>query len=273
MYFIMKIVPNYSGDFVNNELIYHTTGTISIALKDLEKTVFDFIREEYGKNMAIGCKIIDITTNDMIIEPNTDSLVVYRYRSDPHKFHIYQRKTNIVPALIYGKTWQTEFKKIVIFELLGYDKINNNQLIQNINIRAPLDLVHIKGKNVKVPVKITQAPMTDLIDQLKKFSISDLKKVSRKYPVDTDKQIEQLIPNELDNSIPNELDNSIPNELDNSIPNELDIESDDFFKKAKKILSNGLNNYTLDESNESDESSDSDSDTNEEFETSSNSDF
>lgn len=231
MYFIMKVTPNNLGEFVTYQLIHHTTGTISIALKDLERIAYDYVREEGGKQAASDAKILDIENPSMIIEPYVDCMIIYRYENNPHKLHIYQRKTSVVPGLIYGKTYQTEFKQVVVFELLTYDKINNAQLIQDANNIEPIELVPVNGKNIKIPAKLTQSPMIDVISQLKKFSVGNLKKVPPKPTVDKS------------------LENSTEDVTDNNM-----INPSDFFRQAKKIMANGLNNHVSKSDNNDDDS-------------------
>lgn len=256
MYFVMKVTPSSTSEFVNHQLVHHTTGTISIALKDLEKIAYDFIREEVGKQADSFSKITDIVSLNDIVEPYVDSMIVYRLESDPHKLHIYQRKTNIVPGFIYGRTYQTEFKKVVIFELLTYEKINNAQLIQDVKNSEPIELVPVQGKNIKIPAKLTQAPMTHVIDQLKKFSVNNLKKTPVKVPEPTVSAsfIEEFI------------SERPPKPLYNV--NGTEVNSDEFFRQARKIMGAGLNNHVSDRSEtdseyetetESDESNESDS--------------
>jgi len=168
MYFIKKITVNREK-YESSEIIEHTIKTISVALSLLEQSAKNYVKEECGKQIGTDVKIIDIHNFNQINEPIVDSMLVYRLGTDPHRLHIYQRKTKIVPGTIYGQSLIPEFHKIQIFELEEYRKLNLLDSTTLVSSSIPqVEMVAIGPAKVKIPKNMTVSPMSDLIDELKK---------------------------------------------------------------------------------------------------------
>lgn len=175
MYYIKKITLDEKERYLTSKIMEHAK-SISSALCLLEHSVKDFVREECGKQASDNCKIIDIHDFSQINDPIIDSTLVYRLDSDPHRLHVFQRKTKSISGYIYGQSLIAEFRKIEIFELEEYDKINPIDLARKNSIDLsttlmstipPIELVPVGSARILVPKQMTVSPMCDLIKELK----------------------------------------------------------------------------------------------------------
>ncbi|AYV85842.1 MAG: hypothetical protein Satyrvirus52_1 [Satyrvirus sp.] len=175
MYIIKKIIIDEKERYIASEIIAHSR-TITDALKLLKFSAKSFIKEECGKQVSDSIKIIDIHNFIQINEPVVDTMLIYRLDSDSHKLNIYQRKTKIIPGTIYGKSLVPEFRRIAIFELEEYTKLNfselskkNSQDVSTMVISSlPVEMVPIGPIGIKIPKPMTISPMRDLLHELKK---------------------------------------------------------------------------------------------------------
>lgn len=127
MYFVKRITIDEKSCYQTSAVIAHTNKQISTALTLLENTVRDFVREERGREAAEQAKFIDIHNIEQVNEPLIDCCLLYRLENDPHKIHVYQKKT--VMSKTTNWAWTpvevpvTQFYKTDIFELEHYDKL------------------------------------------------------------------------------------------------------------------------------------------------------
>lgn len=163
MYFVKKIGVD-NDKYLSSEIVCHTVKTISIALQLLEQKVVSYIREEGGKQVSDNIKIIDIHDLGQTCEPAIDTMLIYRVASDPHRLHVYQRKTKVVPGTIYGHTLVSEFRRIQIFELEEYKEWNST--IVQLTI-PEVELVSVGQTKLKIPKSMTDVPVCNLLDELK----------------------------------------------------------------------------------------------------------
>jgi len=168
MYFILKISLDDKGNYTNLDIVGHTFSIISTALILLENTVRSFILEEGGKDTANDFKIININGFQQICEPIIDTMLVYRIDTDPHKLHIYKRKTKIIPGTFYGQSIVPEFHRTHIFSLVEYKKITSmNQDSDDPTSVSMLEMVSVGSTRIRVPKQLVTSPMRDVIAELK----------------------------------------------------------------------------------------------------------
>ena len=166
MYFINKIMINNKGQYVDCEIVDHTSKTISVALPLLETCAKRFINKECGEQISATAKVIDIHDFNQVSEPLIDTMLIYRLVSDPHHLHIYQRKTSIVSGTFYGKSTAIEFNKVKIFSLKEYNKINEQDCAIE-QATDPVELVAFGPSKIKIRKEMTMAPMCNIITELK----------------------------------------------------------------------------------------------------------
>lgn len=172
MYFIKRIDIDEKNSYIGSEIVNHAK-TISSALSLLEYSVKTYIDYEYGKQESNNFKVIDIHQFSQINEPAIDTILVYRLDSDPHKLHLYQRKTKIVPGTLYGQSLVSTFRKIQIFELEEYKKLIPGDISKKSSDNEPVipetftEMVPIGPAKIRVPRPMTISPMCDLIKQLR----------------------------------------------------------------------------------------------------------
>lgn len=174
MYFIKKIVLDDKQNYRSSEIMDHTSKTIGAALILLENTARTFVREECGREAAEKVKILDIHKMEQVSEPLVDCMLLYRLAEDPHRIHVYQRKTDISKAKTWGGSEYdvatVKFRRMYIIELEKYEKLDLTSL-QNTNLASiipQVEMVSLGPAGIKVPKPMTVAPMCHLIDELKK---------------------------------------------------------------------------------------------------------
>lgn len=113
MQFVIKNNIDKRGTFVSNEIVAHAAADNANVLDDV---VVAFAKSRGGKDM-----IIDVYSLDQIVEPLTDTILLYRVMDVPNQVHVYQRISEQVSGYIYGQSTVTEFIKINVFELAKYD--------------------------------------------------------------------------------------------------------------------------------------------------------
>lgn len=176
LHFIIKINIDVNNSFRSNEIISHTNLGITIAKKLLEKETRSHVSLLTGNttNLDFIPKIVDIHSFDQVAEPIIDTVIIYRLDSNPHRLHVYQRKSIIVPARGWGQKAISEFRKICIFELNEYACINTDIH----------DIVRYGKTNIHVPEILTTEPVQNLLSSIKKcsgsFSSSELKPKTNK---------------------------------------------------------------------------------------------
>lgn len=183
MYFIKKIILDDKQGYQSSKIVDHTSKTISVALSLLENAVRMFVKDECGREAADQIKIIDIYKFDQVNEPMIDSMLLYRLTDDPHRIHVYQKKTTVVK--VSGYIWGTSdtpttfFRRTHIFELEEYSgsispgtqntiNIPNSENTNVPSILPQVEMVPIGPARIKIPKPMTLAPMCNLIDELKK---------------------------------------------------------------------------------------------------------
>ena len=171
MYFIKKITVQDKDQYVSSEIVGYTTKTISNALILLENSAKSFIQDECGKQVASASKIIDIHDFNQVSEPMIDTMLIYRLGVDPHRLHVYQRKTKATNGYLWGQTVAPEFRKIQIFELEECAKfgfVDSANHIETKEIVPVIEMVPVgPAKRVMIPKAMTVAPMCNLISELK----------------------------------------------------------------------------------------------------------
>lgn len=116
--FIKKIKLD-NNIYLESQIIDHVKKETSINL--LEQNVFDFIKEELGREAFEQAKINDVDNLNNIPEPAIDGITLFRIINHPNQIHVYQKKT--ITTRINNWTWgtsnifNTQFKRIYIFEL------------------------------------------------------------------------------------------------------------------------------------------------------------
>lgn len=177
MYFIKKITVD-DIIYKSSKIVDCTNKKISVALLLLESAARNYIKEEFGREASEQAKILDIYNFDQVSEPIDDCMLLYRLGDDPHHIHVYRKKTSRVekPGYIYGSSIIEEkyFKRTHIFELEECENINvgesqniNINQLQNINT-PQIEMVTVGFAGIKVPKPLTQAPLCNLISELKK---------------------------------------------------------------------------------------------------------
>lgn len=167
MYFIKRITVD-NDKYLSSEIVDHTSQTISTALSLLENNAREHVIDECGKQAHSDAKIIDVHHLNQISEPLVDTMLIYRVGNDSHRLHLYQRKTKIVPGMVYGQNLIPEFKKVKIFELHEYKNLSPAATqSQNIPVIPNIEYVPVGPSGIKVPKQMTTAPMCDVISELK----------------------------------------------------------------------------------------------------------
>ena len=237
MYFIKKITFDPKKNYQVSKIINHTNKTISVALKLLESSVREYVYDECGRDASTQTLITDIDKIESVIEPMLDGIVLYRLESDMFRIFVYQKKTIATKGWIGAKISSTFFLTN-IFELEEYAnpiESSNNSINTQIksDTLAPIgEMVAVGPAKVKIPISMTVAPMSNLIEELKKSSkfksrleaISKISEEESKIP-----QIEFIAPtivtiltpsNESISEPTNELTNEPTNESTNEPTNE-----------------------------------------------------
>ena len=173
MYFIIKNNIDKNGCFISGEIVDYvsseTVPEITIAKKKLENTVILLVADECGKKMSENIKIIDVHSLDQVAEPLIDCMLLYRINDNPNQIHVYHRITKQVSGYVYGQTTASEFTRINIFELIMYNGFvipESNTVISKPTI-VDIEMVQFGPSNVKIPKKMTQSPICDMISALK----------------------------------------------------------------------------------------------------------
>lgn len=169
MHYITKISIDQNEKFISSEIVDHTNLGIASALIQLENCARSFVKKECGKQAAEKMKTITILDWNQIVIPLLDGMLVYRLDSDPHKLHVYQKTSTEVPGTFYGKSIISEFKKVKIFQLVEYKKLNTyiKKDILSPSAVPTMEMVLIGPAKVSVPKVMTTEPMTNVIEELK----------------------------------------------------------------------------------------------------------
>jgi len=172
MYFIKKITLKEGKEYVSSQIVGHTKNKIAGALILLENVAREFVKEEYGANAYVQSKILDIHKIEQVCEPIVDGMLLYRLNDDPHRIHVYQRKTEV----IYQSGWFSsakvpvfQFKRTHIIELEQCEGISISETNANVPSSIPrVEMVPFGPAGIKVPKPMTVVPICNLIDELKK---------------------------------------------------------------------------------------------------------
>lgn len=168
MHLIVKISIDDKERFVSSELAEHTNLGIASALILLENSVRAYVRTEVGSKAAEDMKVITVLSWNQVAEPLVDGMLVYRLETDPHKLHVYQKVTKIVPGYVYGQSVASTFNKVKIFELVDYKKIGSHlrkDIVNSESIPA-MEMVFVGPARIAIPKAMTISPMCDVIKQL-----------------------------------------------------------------------------------------------------------
>jgi hypothetical protein len=165
MYLIKKISFN-NGFYQSSKIVNHTNKTISVALHVLDDVIFNFVKEECGRQSAENTHIIDIESLAQVTEPITDCIVLYRISSDPHTIYVYQKKSATADGWFGYTTLVHEFKHICNYELEEYTGISMNE-VESIEANRNIELVPFGSIGIRIPKMMTVAPMCHLISDLK----------------------------------------------------------------------------------------------------------
>jgi hypothetical protein len=187
MYIIKNIVLDEGDKYVSSSTVGHTTSTISSAAKLTESIAVNMAINGFGASAVDNFKIIDIHSFDQVNEPKINCMLFYRLADDPHRLHVYQKRTVVVekPGYIYGtvETVVDVFRKTNILELeeISYPSTQDLHgscvgfgMRQSVPINIPTtytehEMVPIApNARLKVPKPMMMSPMSDLIDELKK---------------------------------------------------------------------------------------------------------
>ena len=172
MYAVKDIFVN-NNEYMSSRIISVINGQISAALISLNESVFSEIRNNFGSKMS-NIEVIDIDNDSQIIDPQVDGISLYRYTSDPHKIHLYERSTEIIeqPSWTWGATKVpvSKFAKTNIYELEDISGIGSGMKSSthaNSNVDIPVcDMVGTK-MGIKIPKQMTVSPMCDVLVELK----------------------------------------------------------------------------------------------------------
>lgn len=155
MYAIVKISLDDKNEISGTEIVGYDH-VLTVARKSLANKAINFVKDECGK--ANDCKIIDIATLGQVQNPMIDTMLIYRVACDPQCLHIYQRKTKIVPGIVYGQSTVSEFRRIKIFSI-AHESVEPIRHCDD----SPVDMVSAGQNNIKIP-----GVTANLITQLKK---------------------------------------------------------------------------------------------------------
>src|SRR5690606_9839085 len=102
--------------------------------------------------------------------PTVDGLTCYRLSDDPHRVFLYRRKTSIVkqPNWTWGETEVpvVSHQRVAIFELEECESMFDTLHTMR-NPRPELEMVTVGKSDLRIPKMLTQAPMCDVITELK----------------------------------------------------------------------------------------------------------
>ncbi|XWV25871.1 hypothetical protein QJ857_gp1210 [Tupanvirus soda lake] len=172
MYFIKKITLKEGKEYESSQIVGHTKNKIAGALILLENVARDFVREEYGAKAYEQSKILDIHKIEQVCEPIVDGMLLYRLNDDPHRIHVYQRRTEVIDQngwFSSAKIPVPQFKRTHIIELEQCEGISISESNANIaSTISQVEMVPLGPAGIKVPKPMTVAPICDLIDELKK---------------------------------------------------------------------------------------------------------
>ena len=171
MYIIKKISVD-DKVYQSSKIIDHTNKKISSALVLLENCARNFVKEEFGARSFEQSKVLDIHKIDQVCEPLIDGMLLYRLNDDPHRIHIYQRRTEVIDNgwIRTYRVPQSTFKKTHIFEL---EECTDFKLDENQNSKIPSDIPEVKmvvsgPAGIQVPEPMTHGPSLNLLNDLKK---------------------------------------------------------------------------------------------------------
>lgn len=170
MYIIKNITIN-DNTYVSSRIVAHTYETIKNALALLESCSKNYVKTEFGQTAYDNAKIIDLLNFDQIAEPQIDGILLYRLIDDPHRIHVYERRTKMIEQSGWLGSYQTtaaKFGKTGIYELEEYEKIKNDSREESriIDDVTPMETVTVN--NIKIPKAMRMEPMKSLIIELKK---------------------------------------------------------------------------------------------------------
>ena len=170
MYIIKKISVD-DKVYQSSKIIDHTNKKISSALVLLENCARNFVKEEFGARSFEQSKVLDIHKIDQVCEPIIDGMLLYRLNDDPHRIHIYQRRTEVIDNG-WIRTYhvpQSTFRKTHIFEL---EECTDFKLDENKNSKIPSDILEVEmvvgPAGIKIPEPMTHGPSLNLLNDLKK---------------------------------------------------------------------------------------------------------
>lgn len=158
MYFIYRHDNNCDARVINHHQL------IGMALNLLESSVRDYVTKLCGEDAGNNMRVVPIKDQTQISEPMTDGITVYQISDDQHKLFVYQRKTNVIPGLIYGASVVSSFKKVSTFYIHHYDNIIVSTS-QPKPIPPPIE--YVKVNNISMPKPMTISPIRNVIDELK----------------------------------------------------------------------------------------------------------
>lgn len=161
---LVKLIKVDNNEYISSESKTYVHANIAEARMFYHAYIRDWVRETYGSDAA-EFKIIDILKLDQCASPKVDGLLFYRLESDPEKIHIYQRKTEVITLTGWTGKYEdvaTTFKRIYIFELENFDKLQSGSQTFTNQHHEMVDF----GK-IKAPRLLTEAPLCDLIIELK----------------------------------------------------------------------------------------------------------
>ncbi|XWV24634.1 hypothetical protein QJ856_gp1150 [Tupanvirus deep ocean] len=172
MYFIKKITLKDGKEYVSSQIVGHTKNKIAGALVLLDSVAREFVKEEYGAKAYEQSKILDIHKIEQVCEPIVDGMLLYRLNDDPHRVHVYQRRTEVIDQngwFSSAKIPVPQFKRTHIIELEQCESVSISETNANIASAIPsVEMVPLGPAGIKVPKPMTVAPICDLIDELKK---------------------------------------------------------------------------------------------------------
>ena len=172
MYIIKEILVN--GDkYKSSKIGTILAGQISSALMGFVNYVKTYIRENNGSIMANTIEIVDINDMTQVVEPLIDTIQIYRLVDDPHKIHLYERKTEIVEQSGWAwgatKTQIHVFERKVIFELDDFNELGKSisrKSIDDADLDDTIEMVKI-NHGIQIPKRMTTSPMCDVLLELK----------------------------------------------------------------------------------------------------------
>jgi hypothetical protein len=168
MHFVKRVTFDDKNEYASSQIVDHTNKTISVALSLLIDIAKKFVREELGREAGEKANVIEIKSFDQVHEPTTDGILLYRLVSDPHRIHVYQKKTqtvNVAGWFTTGPVIDSKFKRICIYELEEY---SNKLIMASVPSSIPdHEFVPIGPAQIKVPKGLTISPVVDLIRELK----------------------------------------------------------------------------------------------------------